>query len=298
VLKGPQRFTKNKQVVRDLQCEFILKHLAAKRGVLTYLGLPSSSLEDVCQWLPLLGRITAVERGLAIAPWRLQNELLANAFLHGIMSKLRLLRGDIGEVIITGKDDFGNSPEWPFDVVSLDYSGGLFYPDGHGFPRRLEALKQLFIKQAHAEAKEFILFLSFNLHRVDQGEVRECLKVIGRDLKRFGLSGDKVIDAYLTHEKDQPRLKLYVLHLINGLAVQANFDTTSESPIFYLGNKDVEMMAFRFYLKASSRTFAPRSPKERLNQIINRRMIEIVDGKQMPTNLKLPLIKAEVARAT
>jgi hypothetical protein len=51
------------------------------------------------------------------------------------------------------------------------------------------------------------------------------------------------------------------------------------------------MMAVRFFIKACSRTFAPRAPKERLNQIVNRRMIEIVDAKQNVNNLRLPLIK-------
>jgi len=113
-----------------------------------------------------------------------------------------------------------------------------------------------------------------------------------RDLKRFGYAADQVIDSYLKHPKEQARLKLYVLNLIGRLATQENFDSESESPIFYFGNKDTAMMAFRFYFKSSSRTFTPRSPKERLNQLVNRRMIEIVDGKQIPTNLRLPLIKA------
>jgi len=142
-----------------------------------------------------------------------------------------------------------------------------------------------------AHAKEFLFFLSFNLDQIDQHEVRESLATIRRDLKRFGYAADAVIDSYLSHPKEQARLKLYVMNLVARLAAQENFDSESESPLFYLGNNNTEMMAFRFYLKASSRTFTPRSPKERLNQLVNRRMIEIVKGKQVPTNLRLPLIR-------
>lgn len=293
MLKSPQQFTANKQVVRDLQCEAIRQHLAAKLGKLSYIGLPSSSLEDVQQWFPLFERITAVERGEAGKEWVLQHELQLNAFKLDLSQKLSLLRGDIDAVLIKGADDFGNKPVWPYDVVSLDYSGGLFYQDQNSQPTRLEAIRCLFQHQQTARASEFVLLLSFRLDRIDQREVRESLNGIRRDLKRYGFQGDQVVDAYLDHPKEQARLKLYVMHMINYIAVQAHFDTTSESPAFYFGNRDAEMMAFRFHHKAARKTFAPRSPKERLNQMINRRMIEIVRGKQTFTNLGLPLIKAE-----
>jgi hypothetical protein len=215
-----------------------------------------------------------------------------NAFRLGVSRKLMLLRGDIDGILLSDSDTHGNKPTWPYDLISLDYSGGLFYRNEAGHLARLEAIKRVFQRQAAADAKEFLLFLSFNLDQIDQREVRESLETIRRDLKRFGRAADHVIDSYLKHPKEQARLKLYVMNLVARLAAQENFDSESESPIFYLGNKNTAMMAFRFYLKTSSRTFTPRSPKERLNQIVNRKMIEVVDGKQIPTNLRLPLIKS------
>lgn len=293
MLKPPQKFTSNKQVVRDLQCEVIQRRFADRLGALSYFGLPSSSLEDVSQWSPLLDRVTAIERGEPGKEWEVQNELLVNAFRLGISHKLTLLRGDIDSILSSDVDAHGNRPSWPYDVVSLDYSGGLFYRNEGGQLVRLEAIKKLFQRQATGSAKEFLLFLSFNLDQIDQHEVRESLGTVRRDLKRFGYAADQVTDAYLNHRKEEARLKLYVMNLIARLAARENFDSESESPIFYLGNRNTEMMAFRFYLKASSRTFTPRSPKERLNQIVNRRMVEIADGRQKQTNLGLPLIKAD-----
>jgi hypothetical protein len=258
---------------------------------LSYFGLPSSSLDDVRQWYPLLSRITAVERGEANAEWVRQNELLVNAFKLGISQKLTLLRGDIDQILITGTDCYGNCPQWPYDIVSLDYSGGLFYRNEEGALARLTAIGRVFKHQEEKRANDFVFFLSFNLDQVDQGEVRESLKVIRRDLKRFGKEADLVIDAYLKHSREEPRLKVYVTHLVSHLAVQSHFETEPDHPVFYKGNSNTEMMAFRFFLRKSSRTFAPRLPRERLNQIINRRLIEIVGGKQIPTNLGLPLLR-------
>ncbi|MFY9622579.1 MAG: hypothetical protein WAQ99_22370 [Pyrinomonadaceae bacterium] len=293
MLKHPQRFTSNKQVVRDLQCDAIQKYLRPRLGRLSYFGLPSSSLEDVLQWSPLLERITAVERGEEGSEWVRQNELLVNAFRLGISQKLTLLRGDIDQILIKGTDPYGKHPEWPYDIVSLDYSGGLFYNDEVGKPIRLEAIEHVFKNQAKAKATDFVFLLSFNLHKIDHREISQTFAVIQRELQRFGQTADHVIDAYLKHPKEQARLKIYVMYLVDHLAIQENYETESDlAAIFYKGNQNTEMMAFRFYLKKSTRTFAPRPPKERMNQVINRRMIEIVSGKQALTNLGLPLLKA------
>jgi hypothetical protein len=178
-------------------------------------------------------------------------------------------------------------------VVSLDYSGGLFYRNREDSPVRLEALKSLFARQAKSQANSFVFLLSFNLDAVDQHEVRESVKTIRRDLERFGHSAKGVIDSYLKHPKDQVRLKLYIPHLISQLAAQCQFESESGPSIIYTGNKKVEMMAFRFYLRRSTRTFAPRLPSERLHQIVNKRMIQIVDGKQSTTNFGLPMLRLE-----
>lgn len=260
-------------------------------GALSYFGLPSSSLGDVEQWAPLLERITAVERGESGREYEVQNELLVNAFKCGFSRKLTLLRGDIDTILLKDVDAYGTRPVWPYDLVSLDYSGGLFYKDDKGRPYRLEAINQVFRRQAASGAQEFVFFLSFNLDDVDQHEVQSTLVTMHRDLKRFGYAADEVIDRYRKHPKEQARLKVYVLHLVNQLAAQQRFDVESDCPIFYSGNRGTEMMAFRFHLKRSSRTFAPASPKERLNQIVNRRMIQVAKGKQTFTNLGLPMIR-------
>ena len=258
------------------------------------MACPRRLLKTCGNGIPLLERITAVERGEAGCEWITQNELLVNAFRFGISQKLTLLRGDIDQILIEGADAYGKQPQWPYDIVSLDYSGGLFYGDETGKPVRLKAIDQVFRRQATSNATDFLFLLSFNLHKVDHHEVTQTFGIIRRDLQRYGQSADEIIDAYLKHSKEQARLKIYVTYLIDRLAVQQNFETESDLPaIFYAGNRNTQMMAFRFYLRKSTRTFAPRAPKQRINQVINRRLIEIIGGNQVPTNLGLPLIKAK-----
>lgn len=290
-MRRPQAFTKNKQVARDLQGETILKYCKAGLGHLSYFGLPSSSLDDVAQWNALLGHITAVEKGEAGKEWEIQHDLEFNAFRLGISDKLVLLRGDIDEILISGVDKNGKTPSFPYDVVSLDYSGGLFYRDDTGLPVRLEAFDALFERQAPAR-RDFVLFISCNLHAIDQGEVRRTLRIIETELTRYGEQAAAVINAYIDHAEEEPRLSLYVPYLINQVAAKHHFQCQTEPVIVYAGNLSTRMMAFRFFLDFDAETVAIRSPRERLSQLINTPAIQIQDAKQRRTTFGLPKLKS------
>jgi hypothetical protein len=170
--KIPQRFTRNKEVVRSLQREIIEKHFpAGHAGNLRYLGLPSSGLGDVSQWRDLFAEFVAVERGQEDKEWELQHDLALEAYRSGLLEKIKLVRGDIDSIIRTGKDQSRRKLKFPFDVVSLDYSGGLFYRDTEGSLGRLKAISVLFERQARFKSG-FVLLVSCNLDQIDQGEVR------------------------------------------------------------------------------------------------------------------------------
>jgi hypothetical protein len=290
-MRHPQSFTKNKQVARDLQCETIQKFLKSKLGNLSYFGLPSSSLDDVAQWSALISRITAVEKGEAGNEWELQHDLEFRAFRLGLSDKLELLRGDIDEILTTGTDKDGKKPAFPYDVVSLDYSGGLFYRDAEGKPVRLDAFDALFRAQA-ASKQDFVFLISCNLHAIDQGEVRKTLRNIETELVRYGDNAGKVIEEYVNHSEDEPRLRLYVPYLINQLAAKHHYQCQTEPVVVYVGNLKTRMMAFRFFLDFDSETVAIRSPRERLSQLINTPAISIVDGAQRRTMFGLPKLEA------
>jgi|ERR1035441_9514466 hypothetical protein len=288
--KHPQRFTANKQVVRDLQCETISKFLASRLGSLTYFGLPSTSLDDVKQWAALLKHVTAVERGEIGREWELQHDLELEAFRCGLFDKITLLRGDIDQIIITGKDSNGKPATFPFDVVSLDYSGGLFYTDSQGQFVRIEAIGTLMERQAIAKSA-FVLLISCNLDSVHQGEVRKTLTNVQTSMNRAGQNAAAVIEQYFNSPHDQARLKLYVPYMVNQFAAKVRYHCATQPTIIYSGNLRTDMMAFRFFLNYDGRTAALREPRERVVQIMNTPLITVVEGEQRQTMLDLPKLR-------
>jgi hypothetical protein len=287
--KFPQKFTRNKQVVRDLQGETITKFFASGLGRLRYFGLPSSSLDDVIQWAAFLESITAVERGERDKEWELQHDVEFQAFKSGLFDKLTLLRGDIDEILINGKDGLGAAVAFPFDIVSLDYSGGLFYVI-EGEMKRLKAIDAAFEHQS-VFRRNFVFFLSCNLDAIHGGEISNAFASIRTSLTRKGSNGDEVISAILKHPMHEARLKVYVPYAINRFASKWHYQCETQDVIFYSGNLKTRMMAFRFHVKYDPRTATPVEPRERLNQIINSPLIEIVDGKQRFNTLDLPKVR-------
>jgi hypothetical protein len=289
--RAPQVFTINKGTVRNLQKETIEKYLSAKIPKLRYFGLPSSALGDAKEWSNLFHSFVAVERGEKGKEWELQHDLELEAFRSGLFDKITLLRGGIDSIIRKGRDDFGTRLRFPFDVVSLDYSGGLFYRNRKGELERLKAISSLIEQQGKKESG-FVLLISCNLDQLDRGEIQGTLGNMKTELVRYGLAGERVIDAYLSHERDEVRLKLYVQYFVNQEAAKNHFNCETQKAIYYDGNRGVRMMAFRFWLAFDPRTEALRSPRERLSQIINRPLTQICDGICSDTLLGLPTIQA------
>lgn len=284
------RFTRNKQIVRDLQLEMIKKHFRSSIGKLKYFGLPSDEMKDIRDWAPFFSKFIGVERGDPPDCWKKQHFLLVNAFKFGFLSKLFLLRGDIDRIILTNRDDANKIVEFPFDVINLDYSGGLLYRDDKREQYRLKAIRKLIEKQAEYKIN-YLLFISTNLDNSKDGEIKLTFENIRTELKRAGYNADEVIDSYLNHDMDEVRLKIYIPYFINQIATSQYYNCETEKIIFYLGNRGTRMMNFRFYLKYDPRTTAPRFPRERLSQIINSPMIKIKDGKYHEVSLNLPKLK-------
>lgn len=288
--RAPQRFTKNKETVRCLQLETILKYSdPAKLGKLRYLGLPSSALGDIAKWQKLFEEFVAVERGEEGKEWELQHDLEFTAFQTGLSNKITLLRGDIDLIIQKRRDDFGNRPRFPFDVVSLDYSGGLYYRDNKGRFSRLAAISTLIRNQAD-DRTNFVFLISCNLDQIDQGEIQRTFGNIQTELTRYGVTAEKVVRAYLSHMRDEARLKIYVPYYINQEAAKYHFNCETEKVIFYEGNLKTRMMAFRFHLTFDEQTHSLRSPRERLSQVFNKPLIEVIEGVPSETLLDLPKI--------
>ncbi len=285
------RFTKNKQTVRDLQGELIVKCFNDQLGKLSYFGLPSPEMKDIIDWQSFFSYFEVVERGLEPDEWKDQHLLLVNAYKNNIIDRMRLLRGDLDKVILNGVDVHSNHLAFPFNVISLDYSGGLLYRDESGTQYRLKAIKKLIEEQDAKYIVAYLLFISTNLHYSKDGEIVKTLNNIRTELNRSKMNGDEVINAYLSHEMDEMKLKIYIPYYINQIAAGCLYNCVSDKPIVYNGNKGTRMMNFRFYLKYDGRTSAPRFPRERLSQIINTPLVEINDGIPLQKSYGLPKIR-------
>jgi hypothetical protein len=286
-MRSPQQFTENKAAARRLQRETIEKFSGDRIGSLRYFGLPSTALADAIEWQDLFVHFDAVERGEIGKEWEMQHDLELMAFKTGLFDKITLFRGDIDVIIRKRRDNFGNRIHFPYDVVSLDYSGGLFYKNRKGDFSRLLALEELIAGQSKAQAS-FVLLISCNLDSIDQGEVRRTIENVGTELARYGISGAEAVRAYLASPRDEARLKLYVPFFLNMQAAKFHFHCETQPVIFYSGNLDTQMMAFRFYLTYDPRTEALRPPRERLSQLFNKPMLEIVNGTATAAMFDLP----------
>lgn len=279
-------FTANKQVVRDYQGDLVVKVFKDRLCNLTYFGLPSPGMKDVRDWLPFFSRIIAVEREMDACGHRDQHHLLLTASLCGFDEKLQLLRGNIDEIILSGRDNYGNQLLPPFDVVSLDYSGGLFYRKNTHFSR-LEAIKKVIELNQNSTGK-FLLFISTNCDAVDRGELQRTFQSMRTELNRMRYDGDKLFNECMKDPKDVVRLAIFVPYFVRMVAAAINFQTRTYSTITYPGNRDIEMLNFRFLIRPSNPAVAPRCPQERLDQILKTRLIRLSKGKVTTSPFKLP----------
>src|SRR5438093_13624621 len=127
-----------------------------------YFGLPGRKILDLESWSAYLGEITAVEKNKAYI-----SEMLATAKKLRILDRTQILEGRIEDVLIDGFDLAKVSTRFPYDIVNLDFEGGLLMKDGAGRSRKVEGLRMLFAKQEDEAVKntkipisQFLLFLS------------------------------------------------------------------------------------------------------------------------------------------
>ena len=285
-------FTLNKQKVREMNLRLIERYFKEHKGELRYLGLPASSMMDILQWQDYFQHFSAVERGRPGEEYRYQHDLILTAMQHGLADRLDLLRGDMDEILLNGKDDFANPVSYPFDVVSLDYSGGLIYKNDSGRAKRAESIENL-LKEQSERIQDFLLLVSCNLDNEDQGEIRAIFHDIERELGKLGVNVRNTVQAYLSHELEEARLKVYVLYLIGRLSARW-YQCEHFKPIYYEGNRGTRMMHFSIWLKRTGGYVAGRPSRQTLAHILNLPAFHCADGELGQTDFGIPRVMIEV----
>jgi hypothetical protein len=282
-------FTINKQKVRELNLLLIKKYFEKRKEQLRYFGLPGEGMRDILLWKDFFAFFCAVERGKPGEEFLLQHNLRLSAFKYGISDKLHLLRGELDNILLKGYDDYNNSVEYPFDVIALDYCGGIIYKNSTGESARTGSIGELVRNQALHD-KNFLLFLTCNLDSDDQGEIRKVFLDVQRELSKLGVNADPSIQAYLAHPKKEARLKIYVPYLIRTLSL-STYRCETFKPVCYLGNKETHMMNFSFWMERSSKYAAGRPNRQSLVQLLNLPAFECIEGNLSLVDFGIPKIE-------
>jgi hypothetical protein len=275
--------TLNKATIRRGWDLPILEHWSTKMGrPLTYFGLPGPEIHDLIDWRHVLGVRTGVEspgrnkKERAIADEAI-GRMNANTMFNGLSSGFQVLKADIEDVILNCVDNYGNPPQlndgnpahlahFRYDVVNLDFDGGLGYSTKNG-ARRVYALKKLFERQ---EGHSFILFLTVNVRDTLGEEVEDYLQGLQR--RDRGPGWYEIIDWYLNRAKGEReyKLKATVPSFIHAISESRVFQCRSRPPIAYTGHERARMIHFVFELetvlvnrhKASLRGFSLQDDRD------------------------------------
>lgn len=283
-------FTKNKVKVRELDFILIERSFKQRKGELRYLGLPASTLVELITWNDWFIHFSAIERGKSGYEFLEQHNLMLTALRYSLSEKLLLLRGELDDVLNNNQDQFENPVSYPFDVVSLDYSGGLVYKDPSGKSKRTQSISNLFSRQADHN-KDFLLFISTNFDYGDDGEIDRVLQDIDRELTKIGVLENSTIKSILNNKSksNEARLKVYVLYVIKSLTARW-YKCELYKPIFYLGNRNTPMAHFAFSIKHNSNYVAGKPNLSDIVEILNLPAFVCKEGELTETNFNIPKI--------
>jgi hypothetical protein len=232
--------TLNKDIVRKEDMKLVFSEFKQKNRKLRYFGMPSGDMKDILTWKKFLSDYTAVE-----IDDEQVNEMALTAYKKGIINKLTILRGNIDDIILNNKDRDRNMLNSPFDIVFLDYFGGVYY---RGLDR-INAIKTLFKIQ---KPNNFVLLMTINL--IDKGYY-ERIDALGKIQKTLSsLSGSQnlnkikeCIEWYKSKDTEEKyRQKIYIPYLLKTSAEIENYKIHCYAPIFYKGFKNSPMLHFRF----------------------------------------------------
>jgi hypothetical protein len=269
--------TDNKNLVRLADAELIKKECKRKNKKLSYLGMPSGEMLDILSWRNYLDRCSAVE-----IDEQQRSKLILKVISNGMMGKIGVLYGNIEDILIKGKDKFGNRLLFPYDLVFLDCFGTLLY---NGL-KRVKAISSLIEKQ---KGNSFLFLLTFNLnhknyckHAVDTSFKkleRELLNSYPSDI----IAKNKIkhfVSWYAAEDTNEMyRQKLFAPYFVKTKAEERDFRVHTYSPTFYLGSNNSPMIHFAFKLTSDQDAPTKAVSEQSMFDIINLNLKEASEGR-------------------
>lgn len=221
---------------------------------LAYLGLPGEQLLDVLSWRPFIGRLTAIQIAETPADAAIADNIVRNSMFHRLERGFELIRSDID--FLLGTDEGRQRLAWPYQIINLDYSGGLVNLTDARTSRRLDALRGIFDRQAGVC---FLLLLTLNMRDRDRGELSQLIDAEEEEMASLDLEG--VGECFTAHRSlgHAGDLKIYVPIFLASVANRHSL--AFHPPILYKGTRTMIHFVIRcspFVDAAAGRIFRTR----------------------------------------
>jgi|SRR5581483_1950744 len=280
----PFQDTDNKQLIRRewnrKQIETMLRILGKK---LTYFGLCGQEAKDLSDWKDLLDQHkTAIER-LRKTNWDedqdLGTRMLRRVSRLGLDEGFELLRGDIEDILIDGRDVYGNQPQLQhYELVNLDYNSGIGFKDEeHYKAKRVKAYHKLFEKQA---GQDFLLFVTLTARSKMYGELEYYLQ--DNVLKQVHTNKlREIVKWYSQRGRGQElyKVKAVLGNLIPYIAGHYHYKIVSFPPIHYEGHEKTQLIHFSFICRYVPRLDLPVGYYQTTEDIIQLPLLEVANGQ-------------------
>jgi hypothetical protein len=277
----------NKDFIRNHYDKALIESWYKAQGQpLKYLGLPGWELLDILAWQEFLGGLTTIER-----EENPQHLMFLRANVANVEHRLHSLYGEFDKILLTGRDEYGKAPDWPYGLVNLDYFGGLIYPN----LARPKAIKKLVQNQATYNSS-FLLVITQHLRDRDSAGEKEAFLGQLRGMLKSGTydyslhSGiDGIIDWYLSADiPDAARQALYLNYLLRDLGESEHFDVRCYAPILYSGTGRSSMIHFTAEFRFKGGIGHRVASAQTLIELINLGLREVREGALEESRLAQP----------
>jgi hypothetical protein len=280
----------NKDFLRSSYDKPLIQNWYRSMGTgLKYLGLPAWQMLDIIEWQDSLDRFTTIER-----EENQQHLMFLRANVKEVEHRLYSLYGEFDEILFNGRDSYGHCPDWPYDLVNLDYFGGFIYPN----MARPKAVRKLVTNQATYQ-RSFMLIVTQHLRDRDSiGEKEKFLEDLRQWLKggiynrSMHKSIDKIVDWYKNAEiPDAARQALYMNFFFRDSGEMEHFDVECRPAVIYPGTGGAWMIHFVTDFRFLPGTGHRVASKQSLIEMVNLGLREVRDGMFVETRLQQPQLK-------
>lgn len=268
----------NKEYIRNAFDQLLVEEWFRRVGrPLKYLGLPAWQMLDIVAWQQMLGRFTGIERAE-----NQQHLMFLSANVKDLEHRLYALYGSFDDILLRGRDSYQKSPDWPYDLINLDYFGGFLYSD----LSRPKAFRKLIANQA-AYDRSFLLIVTQHLRDGDSlKEKDKFLSDLGERLKGAVLDRklhsqiDRIIAWYRNADlPDAARQALYMNFFFREFGEPEHFKVTCRPGIVYAGTGGASMIHFVTDFVYEPNIAHRAASEQILPEVINLGFLEARAGK-------------------